>query len=105
MNYKIDKKHREVFFNMTLGIQLLYHEVFGTETEYPVGHIMLEINNLADHFGAEDGEMLAIVHNAGMVIQGKPQLDIDECIQRHKLLDILKDTEFTNLILPPTEKI
>ena len=101
----MDKNHRDVFFNLTLGIQLLYHESFGTELEYKVGHIMIEINKLSDEYNADTGEMLAIVHNAGQVIQGKPQLDIDECIQRHKLVDILSGTEFTNLIPPPAEMI
>jgi hypothetical protein len=101
----MDTKHRDVFFNLALGIQLLFHESFGTELEYHVGHIMLEINHLSDEYGAEDGEMLAIVHNAGQVIQNKPQLDIDQCIERHKLLMLLQDTKFTDLIPAPDTKI
>lgn len=99
----MDKNHRDVFFNLALGIQLLFHEAFGTELEYEVGHIMIEINKLSDNYKAEDGEMLAIVHNAGQMIQGKPMLDIDECIQRHKLIDVLKGTDFMNLVPPPSE--
>lgn len=101
----MDKNHRDVFFNLAFGIQLLFHEAFGTELEYEVGHIMLEINHLSDKFGAVDGEMQAIVHNAGQVIQNRPQLDIDQCIERHKLLMLLQDTKFTNLIPTPDTKI
>ncbi len=94
----MDTKHREVFFNLLLGIQLLYHESFGTELEYQVGHIMLELLRLSDEYGCDYGEILAISHNAGQVIQDKPMLDIDAEIERHKLLDLLHDTQFMNLI-------
>jgi hypothetical protein len=101
----MDKNHRDVFFNLSLGIQLLLHEAFGTELENEITHIMVEINRLSSEYNAEDGEMLAIVHNAGQVIQGKLPLDIDQCIERNKLYTILRDTKLTDLIPPPETKI
>lgn len=94
----MDTKHRDVFFNMLLGIQLLYHESFGTELEYQVMHIMIEIMRLGKEYDVEDGEMMAISHNASNMIQGKPILDVDTEIERYKLLDLLHDTEFIKLI-------
>jgi hypothetical protein len=94
----MDTKHREVFFNMLLGIQLLYHESFGTELEYKVCHIMMELMWLGKEYNAAEGEIMAISHNASNMIQGKPLLDVDEQIERYKLLDLLGNTEFIKLI-------
>jgi hypothetical protein len=94
----MDTKHREVFFNMLLGIQLLYHESFGTELEYKVCHIMMELMWLGKEYNAVEGEIMAISHNASNMIQGKPLLDIDTEIERYKLIDILNDTQFMDLI-------
>lgn len=94
----MDSKHRDVFFNLFLGIQLLYHESYGTELEYKVGHIMVELMDLTKEYGEDTGEMMAISHNASNMIQGKPLLDVDEQIERYKLLDLLGNTEFLKLI-------
>jgi hypothetical protein len=83
---------------MLLGIQLLYHESFGTELEYRVCHIMMELMWLGKEYDAEEGEVMAISHNASNMIQGKPLLDVDTEIERYKLIDILNDTEFLDLI-------
>jgi hypothetical protein len=94
----MDSKHRDVFFNMLLGIQLLYHESFGTELEYQVCHVMMEIMRLGKEYDVDFGEIMAISHNASNMIQDKPLLDVDEQIERYKLLDLLGNTEFLKLI-------
>ena len=94
----MDSKHRDVFFNMLLGAHLLFHESFGTDLEYPVTHVMLDIMRLGNEYGAEKGEIMAISHNVSNMIQDKPLLDIGEQIERYKLLDLLGNTEFIKLI-------
>lgn len=94
----MDNNHRDVFFNLLLGIQLLFHEALGTEREYIVGHIYIELLKLSDEYDCDDGEILAIAHNAGQMIQSKPLYDIDESIERYKLLELLRDTKFIDLI-------
>jgi len=59
----VDSKHRDVFFNLLLGIQLLYHEPFGTELEYKVCHIMMEIMRLGKDYTTEYGEIMATSRN------------------------------------------
>ena len=94
----MDSKHRDVFFNMLLGIQLLFQEAYGTELEGKVGHIMIELMQLGKEYTADYGEIMAISGNASNMIQDKPLLDVDEQIERYKLLDLLGNTEFIKLI-------
>jgi len=94
----MDTKHRDVFFNMLLGSQLLFHESFGTELENQTTHIFIEIMRLGNEYGAVKGEMMAISHNVSNMIQDKPLFDVDEQIERYKLLDLLGNTEFLKLI-------
>jgi hypothetical protein len=53
---------------------------------------------LAEDYDCDHGEILAISHNAGQEILGKSLCDIDESIERCKLLELLRDTDLIDLI-------
>jgi hypothetical protein len=63
-----------------------------------VGHIMIELMQLGKEYTTDYGEIMAISGNASNMIQDKPLLDVDEQIERYKLLDLLGNTEFIKLI-------
>jgi hypothetical protein len=90
----MDTKHREVFHNILLGLQLLYHESFGTELEYDVMHVILEVQRLSEPFGANEHEYMGILLNVSRVIEDKPLIDVDRYIEDMKLCDLLRDIDF-----------
>jgi hypothetical protein len=87
----MDKNHREAFHNILLGLHLMFHESFGTEREYNIMHIILEVQRLSEKLGAERHEYMGILVNVGLAIQERPLIDIDKYIEDMKLYEILRD--------------
>lgn len=87
---QIKRKQFETLLHM---IFVLFCDSCDTPNESKAIHVMLETMNLAEGFGAEEGEILAINHNAHCYVFNQSKVDVDQFNEDYKLNSILHDIE------------
>jgi hypothetical protein len=89
----LNSELRNMFMYTLVGMVGVSQLAYRTDIEYKVGNVLLNLQDLAKWFGADENEFLGLHINADNWVNDRPLIDIDKYLEACKVEIILGDVK------------